>query len=1169
MNDDRHDIKNRLVKLGDTTDRLLGPVLDVTRMVDAFVAADFFSWSQPRVQLSAEDEVLKIEELSCSELLRRTVFSACSSAGPNSDYFSAVLVDCVLQLPHKHSYYSTMILLLLQESVKAAGGDLTKILQTAYGSEGLMKGEHVNVKGEAAHSDDGSPIETVRGEVKGESKGDMKVTAKLEQTDNEMSDISLSPNAIKKVLYFLNLFGYFMTQLKTAMEAVWNKQGGLHQFRKLTNGLRFACDLCNVTIIDPVQVLDFINEVLDACLSQVNEDSGVASRALVEHAALLAVRASFWLSRDVYTQHRVRFGQIKSKFSEIEQKRRIMSREEYVVAHPAFSFNVDGDFAQSPATAVDEMAHALICFNAYEERRWTSKVIPRLYDSPKLSELKANPLEVLAPFNIRMEVSVNHWFKYSFDDSFSFCGSSSDMTDNSPIQPVVLYQPPPICLRWRESPRTSAYFNLFTDELIIKLLAVEPLNTADAWFVKSYVESTIQSFYEDPDTCAESLMYIPVKHDQFTIILVETVFEVCLQPPNGPLVSKSSQKQSAVFLTQLIHRLCVLEKSLVPIVVRAFITLLDHADSWDELLANQLICFISQWLTYQDSYALEVMKAILNHEQLKLFIPRKEELMANVSPMKDEKPADIKPEFADKYIARIRTPLAEIGFLQTFQMRFMSNIVDRMNRVLYLDTFQKKVPDVLTYFVPPQIAVDEHCLFFKVDDRDIRSRDDIIKMKDLRMTDLPPLESFIIRQMLRLQISLEKDRNRILTELLLFLQSRKNKPLVASLHNIQAKMIEAMFFSHLEQGVKREFTKVKEHDEEDEETNRPVKRPRTSEGLSAAIKTESMDVEGTTVPNEHPNDDASRSAEPAVAEENSAPTRIKGEILDPDILEITEISTKEEPDSQLVSIEYIYIGTQPFWTEESLTKLLANSFVAAGSKTLSHFQKVIDLYGQLWTDWIRLICDGAVNPEARRKILFESSRTLVEAIIDAWCHSSVARLRFCFHQLLVANLIDPVDLFSILSISLREQEHSFFQTVIGDYVFWDLFDSSMGCIKSGPVFKEEVKVSQEDAVLADDPNRYTALFIVALDGCASSWTRILTTPTTNPGRKLSAALQVRRILRLIKLSAFFGPSFKDVVQRINQWNEEFPILQSTQLLPKLVDTARIFHNTFISATNPV
>lgn len=80
-----------------------------------------------------------------------------------------------------------------------------------------------------------------------------------------------------------------------------------------------------------------------------------------------------------------------------------------------------------------------------------------------------------------------------------------------------------------------------------------------------YIHSTVAAYFQDPDLCAEQLMGLPIKHDQFLYLLVEEIFSTCLAPPYSPLATMGYTRLAAVFMTQLLHRLCILERSVIPV----------------------------------------------------------------------------------------------------------------------------------------------------------------------------------------------------------------------------------------------------------------------------------------------------------------------------------------------------------------------------------------------------------------------------------------------------------------------------------------------------------------------------------------------------------------------------------------------------------------------------
>eukprot|EP01056_Protomagalhaensia_sp_Gyna25_P005005 Protomagalhaensia_sp_Gyna_25__5004@NODE_550_length_3154_cov_7_196469_g428_i0_p2_GENE_NODE_550_length_3154_cov_7_196469_g428_i0NODE_550_length_3154_cov_7_196469_g428_i0_p2_ORF_typecomplete_len420_score56_81MIF4G_like_2/PF09090_11/3_3e06SpoU_methylas_C/PF12105_8/0_35_NODE_550_length_3154_cov_7_196469_g428_i0991358 len=416
--------------------------------------------------------------------------------------------------------------------------------------------------------------------------------------------------------------------------------------------------------------------------------------------------------------------------------------------------------------------------------------------------------------------------------------------------------------------------------------------------------------------------------------------------------------------------------------------------------------------------------------------------------------------------------------------------------------------------------------------------------------------------MMKLQVNSEHLRAKIAREILGFMHSRRDKPLISSLTNLRGAMLDMMFFSELEQGVKRELVKIKNPDDDNEDGSPPAKRQRYS-GPQSDPPTNMVEAPDGNAPSAPPRETESRDD---TTETGTHAVRIKGEMTDGECVEISDSNAVKDESLVLAGLEYSYIpGSQACWSDETLTRLLANSLVSAGSKTLSHSLKVLDLYGQVYIDWTHTV---AVNTEADKDTtVFTSSKALTEAVIDAWSHTSISRLRILLHQFVVAGLIDPTVLFTVLSNPREGEHHSFFQTVIGDYIYWDLLDSCMGAIKDTDVFRDEIK--PYGTIVPDDPQRRTKLFIAALDGCVRTWNRIITGHGgVDTAKPLSITIQTKRILRLLKTAVLFQDSFPIIARRAQQWGSEFPAVEATGLLPRLLKNIEVYHSTYVTAVSP-
>lgn len=414
---------------------------DVARLIDAFLASEANRWLLPELgTITEEDNV---------DLLHKALLaSPWVPEGSHSAFLLQLMCDCIMNLPHKHSYYAALWWIVLQEA--RGENDLNTLLQNAYGMGGA-KDELVMVKGELMEDGEPSSPQPPQAAAKYEQGTKRNISA---QHDREQG------------LRYVHLFGALVHRLRSEIEQIFHGQGGLHKLNLAMNAFRFLADCVNLTLMDPVTYLSIAQGMLAA--------AQVAPPEIADVYTEFAICNMLWLNRSIYQAHQDSFSAAAQAVTALQEQRGTRSRAQVRVSHPVVNFQGVRGYQLPPEACQDHLDGLCVAFHTSLGRGWVSKTIPRLYESPKLGEYRERPLHLRMKVEVDCQIDPESWSTFKTD-----LETIAREEEARKPKPVQLYQAPMSWLFWKRATRPGIPLKIFTDSDISSVLDVEPLGPAD------------------------------------------------------------------------------------------------------------------------------------------------------------------------------------------------------------------------------------------------------------------------------------------------------------------------------------------------------------------------------------------------------------------------------------------------------------------------------------------------------------------------------------------------------------------------------------------------------------------------------------------------------------------------------------------------------------------
>lgn len=932
--DDKKDLRIRMIKLGDQPDKLATSVRELARFTDAFMNTEVYTFSVSSVKIPTStgtqgllESVWNFGDEPADQILD-------SYFGKDAAYLINLLADCIESLPHKHSYYAALMWVILQDVLRPQ----STAEQVIYEALGVAKGEVTRVKGEITEVLE--DVDMTKGETPRRVKTFNDQHAKSETVGSGLETLS----STKHFVFYSRVFGALMAVLCGRFRKILSSLGGLHQTASLHGIIRFFADLANLTLVsieDYLEVCSFLLHEAESLVAVSSLEAQLWSDYLTE----LAGSALIWLTREKYLAHKDAIKGMVETVIELQEARadRQLSVCKYGASVEAWAqwdgcgAGEDEAMITSRGDSLSRLAEAL---KPHLEREWISKSIPRLYESPRLAQLKQRSLRLEFPLQ-HLTTSLFPWKTTEMAEASAEDRKSKMIQEvasqwqlfsqaKSDLPPVVFkhkmerlqalddqmpnYQPPEPCVHWKQSKRPRRGAELFDDEVLTKKLDVDLLPKIDVWVARLYVQNTLALFFRDADTCAEALLYIPFKHDQYLWIMIETIFDVLLVD-SAPLCLHTSggyTRLGAMFTAQLLHRLCVLEGSVMEIIEYGINRLLSTCELWDEYFSVLMRDFLALWVCYDDAYAEQVSKQFETLPSIHTFAAHKEEMKRNE--MGDE--ASVAKKYKSGALAllaaRIQSPVADFSVLNSNALKILTHVLIKCSNLLHKDTMERKLSPNVFSFSPPTADFDLRCIFTRREFRGERNEEDVPGMQLMSVMETAPLEAHILRTLLRLQVTSEATVRQVTSIVLSLMRSWIGQGFIAELNEFNEERIDHLLFAG-SVGAKRERPSA-----EDDGSPR-AKRQRHEE--DAAVKVE---------------------VEDGGADE--APVDVAG---GDDGEDIEEILVKDDA-NPVLGMNFSRLDTKLFtWNTYTLTKLLVNVVISIGSKTLSHSKKLLDLYTPL------------------------------------------------------------------------------------------------------------------------------------------------------------------------------------------------------------------------------
>lgn len=697
---EKDEIRNKFIRLGDAPDRLVMATRDIVRLVDASLRREVQSWELPPFR-----DALDVDEPLV--LLKQGVLSIRPAVAPESPSASVIklFVDCVLSLPHKHSYFATLWWLLLSEGAPQ-GCTIPMIIRKAYSS--ITKAEGIVVKAEV--TEDGQPPVTVLPtDGEGVRKADLDPASALPVD-------SLSKEDCKDTLRYIYLFQAFIDDLSQSMERIITSEYGVDDSTSLENGIRFWSDLVNLELVKFESYMGYSARLLEE--GAISSSKGL--RSCSGYQLGLSMNMCLWLGRDIFRRHSDVFGLYLCRVQEI----------------------VDGCRMQGDLSS--EIEQLIAGLKSADARGWTSKVMPRLYESPKLTIERRKPFAMALDFELSALVTAAIWSETGFT-------RNSEL--RAPVLPqVVIYKPPPNLLYWNHQYFMDSKLKIFPDALLKNLIDVEPLSPMDVCITQKYIWNSLAMFYTDPDLCAETLLYIPIAHDHFIYILIESIFSICLNNLPLPILgTRVYSRMTAIFMAQIFRRLLVLERRLLGIINQALKSLITQISDWSEHEFQVLVLFVATWVASDNSYSGSFFETICNGENYAVNSPER---------------------------------------------RFLRHMIQKLSGLTSADTLQWKLPEKLySYVLPRNLEVQK--IPFVVQGN-------------------VPNEFTLLNRLMRLQVTGEHEVYVLTEELFSFLQSRLGRKLISDLGNLTQEEVDNILFPPVASSgmLKRDATKLESDGDE-------------------------------------------------------------------------------------------------------------------------------------------------------------------------------------------------------------------------------------------------------------------------------------------------------------------------------------------------------------------
>lgn len=403
-----------------------------------------------------------------------------------------------------------------------------------------------------------------------------------------------------------------------------------------------------------------------------------------------------------------------------------------------------------------------------------------------------------------------------------------------------------------------------------------------------------------------------------------------------------------------------------------------------------MVAFTAHWVSTDEKYSKEIMTTLANCPEIsETAMKFKPEAGGEAG---EEEEGDMK--FSPLQIHRIGTPLAEISCLRSHSLRFLAQLAAKMRVVLPSELLESRLPAELQFVLFDEASLEDE-LRFNDPGSDVRVADDIAEMSNLRLSEKSCLEATMLRRLLRLQVTGKRETRVVIAEALAFLQSRVGQPFLQDISEYSREYVDRILFPPTVKSLKRDAVRVKAAPGEDGDSGAEepaAKRMRNDEGHQITappiVKVEATEINDTDEP------PSAIGSAPSMSE---APSRVKEEMNEAMTDSVMDHSINTAPRKILELSFTCFEGaaaTAFVWNREALTKLLANVLVCSGSRTLSHSQKVLDLYVPLISKWRELLLAETVaepTPEAREQIRQHVDTVIVNTISEAWLRTSAPR----------------------------------------------------------------------------------------------------------------------------------------------------------------------------------
>ncbi|EZG79713.1 hypothetical protein GNI_024640 [Gregarina niphandrodes] len=929
------------------------------------------------------------------------------------------------------------------------------------GTSGNANGGLARVKGEVSLNDDDPQVVALvdkpHAPVKHESKFGLE--NRVDYRDRSV--------------FYLVVLAIWVDRMWTQLQHLAACKSGLHELPRAHGLLRVLADLANVNMLHRNQVVALCRSLITHNRPLTQDNSGQDNLGQPESAThssgrrfelfledpannvcldqrvvevVLGGTTLMWLANRVYVEHQAAVDELVDYVAQfcayVAHDPELNVRKQLESA--AFTFNphgelVSGDIAATdcPAVVYDQLMLFAEALHSLRQRQWTPKSLPRLYDSAKLKELTRRvfdvPLYLVAPATMsgdaamtgatadsaQIALSIGNWTEF-VAHKFERRYPRRMQTESSleACTQVQLWKAPPSELTWCVEHRRRCLLDLLNAQYMTGQVEVELMQPCDVYILSVYVEHTLALFCQDLDQCAETLLIIPCKHDQFTLTLINQIFECVFSstPALGGL--SGTYVQDGVFAAQLFKRLCILEKSLLPHLHKAIASLLEKADGFSEFTTQRVVDFLANWMTCGEDYG---------HSVCNLFAE-----VPALAPLFNNSRFNLKNEDGEERVGR--TVLRPVESMLTPMQQFCGDNAALRVLVLTLTRMSlltghpqavcQKLPGFMRKLTPEHDLVAfnpaERLLFCAVDADDAarcRIPSDLPGMKALRFDQRAPLEATLLRDLMRLQLVGGR---------------REDAVIVGECAALLRDLVGTAFIQSL-----REFSR----NEQDELLFAHLAKAETLGGL----------VKGETVP--------------LVKSELGGPA-LPAEDEDIILKSFQRHSALlSQPLSRFDAAEWV-------WTKSSVSKLLAMTMVTIGCRTLSHFQKTFELYTpviRLWKEHLmrtrreadEAMAEGggsaegaigdatggsAVGDDGTSDVeLFETY--LLEAAFELFVGANnIRRLEAVYNHLINRDCV------SIHTLSKFLTTGNFLHTLAGDYMLWNILDLFVNNVASSPSY---------------------------------------------------------------------------------------------------------------------